>query len=324
MRYQVDVHLDGQGWLGQLAEDVRRGLTGTPKSLPPKYFYDAVGAALFDRITRLPEYYLTRVEESLLVEHGPTLMRGVAPEDIVELGSGSAEKTRVLLDARNGAGGAVRYVPVDVDPDGLETTAARLVKDYPFLSVHAVVGDFERHLAAVPASAGRRRLVLFLGSTIGNLDAPARHALLAGIRRLLAPGDRFLLGLDLVKDVAVLEAAYDDAAGVTREFNRNILRVVNRGAGGDFDPDAFRHLALYNRAAARIEMHLVSTARQTVHLRRLGLTVELAPEERIWTESSYKFTREVAAAELAAAGLAVERWLTDAGHRFALVLATPR
>jgi L-histidine N-alpha-methyltransferase len=322
VRYQVDVHLDVRGRLGQLAEDVRQGLTARPKSLPPKYFYDAVGSELFDRITRLPEYYLTRVEESLLVAHGPTLMRGLAPADIVELGSGSAAKTRVLFDAHTGAGGIVRYVPIDVDPEGLEDTAARLVKDYPFLSVHAVVGDFERHLAAVPAPAGRR-LVLFLGSTIGNLDPEARHALLAEVRGLLAPGDHFLLGVDLVKDVAILEAAYDDAAGVTAEFNRNILRVVNRGAGGDFDPEAFRHIARYDAAAARIEMHLSPATAQTVHLRRLGLTVEIAPDERIWTESSYKFTRASAAAELAAAGLTVERWLTDADERFALVLAAP-
>jgi L-histidine N-alpha-methyltransferase len=322
VRYRVDVHLDAQGWLGQLAEDVRRGLTMRPKSLPPKYFYDTVGAALFDRITRLPEYYLTRVEEGLLAAHGPDLMRGLAPRDLVELGSGSSAKTRALLDARNGAGGTTRYVPVDVDPEGLEDAAARLVKDYPFLHVHAVVGDFERHLGAVPAPVGRR-LVLFLGSTIGNLDPLARHALLAQVRRLLGPDDRFLLGVDLVKDVRVLEAAYDDAAGVTREFNRNILRVVNRGVDGDFDPEAFRHVAFYDAAAARIEMHLTPAAPQTIRLRRLGLTVEIAPGERIWTESSYKFTRESARAALETAGLSVEQWLTDPERRFALVLAAP-
>lgn len=322
MRYRIDVHVDEQSRLRDLAEDVRRGLTGHPKVLPPKYFYDAAGSQLFERITRLPEYYLTRVEEDLLATFAPDLMRGLEPRDIVEIGSGSSTKIRRLLDERNGTRRTTRYVPVDVDVNSLEIAAARLAKDYPFLRVHAVVGDFERQLAEVPAPAGRR-LVLFLGSTIGNLDPPARHDFLLQVRRLLQPGDRFLLGVDLVKDTRVLEAAYNDAAGVTREFNRNILRVVNRGVDADFEPEAFRHLAFYNTAASRIEMHLVSTSRQTVRLRRLGLTVEMPPGEGIWTESSYKFTRESTRAALEAAGLSMTRWHADPDNHFALVLAAP-
>ncbi len=322
MRYQVDVHMDEQSRLGDLADDVRRGLTAHPKVLPPKYFYDTRGSGLFERITHLPEYYLTRVEARLLDALAPELMRGVTPGDIVELGSGCSAKTRQLLEAMNGSRRATRYVPVDVDLDTLEVTAARLIKDYPFLRVHAIVGDFERHLTGVPVRAGPR-LVLFLGSTIGNLDPPARHHLLDQVRRLLAPGDRFLLGVDLVKDVRLLEAAYNDAAGVTREFNRNILRVVNRGVGGDFRPEVFRHVAFYNDAAARIEMHLVPTSRQTVRLRRLGLTIDVSPEESIWTESSYKFTRRSTQEILEGAGLRMERWHADAENRFALALASP-
>ena len=322
MRYQVDVHMDEQSRLGDLADDVRRGLTAHPKVLPPKYFYDTRGSGLFERITHLPEYYLTRVEARLLDALAPELMRGVTPGDIVELGSGCSAKTRQLLEAMNGSRRATRYVPVDVDLDTLEVTAARLIKDYPFLRVHAIVGDFERHLASVPARAGPR-LVLFLGSTIGNLDPPARHHLLDQVRRLLAPGDRFLLGVDLVKDVRLLEAAYNDAAGVTREFNRNILRVVNRGVGGDFRPEVFRHVAFYNDAAARIEMHLVPTSRQTVRLRRLGLTIDVSPEESIWTESSYKFSRAGVEALLDDAGLRLARWHVDPANYFALALIQP-
>lgn len=322
MRIHVEVCIDEQGRRQALEEDVRRGLTALPKTLPPKYFYDDAGAALFERITELPEYYLTRAEARLVAELAPALMAELAPREIVELGPGSSAKTRRLLDGVNGNGRPVRYVPIDVDRPTLEAVAARFTADYPFLRVHALVGDFERHLGRVPAPAGRR-LVFFSGSTIGNLDRPARHALLREVRRLLGPGDRFLLGVDLVKDVARLEAAYNDAAGVTREFNRNILRVVNRGVGADFRPEAFDHVAFYNREAGRIEMHLAATAAQEVHLGRLGLTVHLAPGERIWTESCYKFTREGTRAMLEGAGLGLEAWYADREQQFALALAAP-
>jgi L-histidine N-alpha-methyltransferase len=217
----------------------------------------------------------------------------------------------------------VCYVPLDVDRPTLEATAERLLDDYPGLGVHAVVGDFERDLAHLPPSPGRR-LVMFLGSTIGNLDPAGRRRFLARVRRLLhGADDRFLLGIDLVKDTRVLEAAYDDAAGVTREFNRNILRVVNRGVDGDFRPEAFRHLAFYNAAASRIEMHLVADTAHEVRLRRLGLTIPFAAGEDIWTESSYKFTRDGVEAMLGEAGLRLVDWHGDPSEYFALALAGP-
>jgi L-histidine N-alpha-methyltransferase len=322
VRYQVDVHLHDQGQRQTLADDVRRGLGGHPRSLPPKYFYDAAGAALFERITELPEYYLTRVEAGLLDAVAPALMAALGPADLVELGPGSSAKTRRFLDARNG-GGPLRYVPIDVDEPGLAAVAAGLTADYPFLRVHALAADFERHLAHVPP-AGGRRLVLFLGSTIGNLDPPERQRLLGEVRALLRGDDRFLLGVDLVKDVATLEAAYNDAAGVTREFNRNILRVVNRAVGGDFRPEAFEHVAFYDAGRTRIEMHLVAAASQVVRLADLDLTLRFAAGEGIWTESSYKFTPASVRQALEKADLTLDAWHTDPQNRFALALAGPR
>ncbi len=320
MRYRVEVHADAHTRLKAMAEDVLRGLGARPRWLPPKYFYDAAGSRLFEEITRLPEYYLTRTENALLDRLAPALMRDLAPRDVVELGSGFSLKTRRLLDARGG--GALRYTPVDVDQTTVATSAERLLAEDPALEVHAIIGDFERHLVHVPPPSGRR-LVLFLGSTIGNLDAPARQTLLSQVRGLLRRGDRLLVGVDLVKDVAVLQAAYDDAAGVTAAFNRNILHVINRSLGADFEPAAFRHHAWYNAAESRIEMHLVAEQAQTVRVRSLGLTVRLERAESIWTESSYKFTRGSARAMLAAAGLRLEGWHTDADQRFALALAAP-
>jgi len=320
VRYRVEVHADAHTRLKAMAEDVLRGLGARPRWLPPKYFYDAAGSRLFEQITRLPEYYLTRTEDALLDRLAPGLMRDLAPRDVVELGSGFSLKTRRLLDARGG--GPLRYTPVDVDQTTVASSAERLLAEDPALQVHAVIGDFERHLVHVPPPSGRR-LVLFLGSTIGNLDAPARQLLLMQVRGLLRRGDRLLIGVDLVKDVAVLQAAYDDAAGVTAAFNRNILHVINRSLGADFEPAAFRHHAWYNAVESRIEMHLVAEQAQTVRVRGLGLTVKLERGESIWTESSYKFTRGSARAMLAAAGLRLEGWHTDADQRFALALAAP-
>jgi L-histidine N-alpha-methyltransferase len=324
MRYRLDIHTDERARQERLEADVRRGLTARQKSLPPKYFYDRAGSLLFERITELPEYYPTRTEAALLGEIVPELIGEFLPDDIVEIGAGSSEKTRRILDAATVGGRAVRYVPLDVDRLTLESTAAGLLRDYPELSVHAVVGDFERDLAHVPPPRGRR-LALFLGSTIGNLDGPERQRLLAALRTLLpGRGDRLLLGVDLVKDVKLLEAAYDDAAGVTRDFNRNILRVINRAVDGNFEPEAFRHRAFYNEDASRIEMHLVATTAQTVRLERLGLTVRFRPGEDIWTESSYKFTRSGVEAMLGGAGLGLARWHVDPANYFALALAAPR
>ncbi len=320
VRYHADVHMDEESRLRTLAEDVRAGLTRRPMTLPPKYFYDAAGSALFERITRLPEYYLTRAESLILQDLAPRLVGELTPADIVELGSGSSAKLRMLLEPMNGNGHLIRYVPVDVDASTLAAGAARLIGRYPFLNVHAVVGDFERHLARVPPPAGRR-LVLFLGSTIGNLDPGPRHRLLRRIRALLSgPEDRALIGFDLVKDVAVIEAAYNDSRGVTRDFNRNILRVVNRSVDADFEPEAFRHLAFYRGECERIEMHLTATARQEVRLRRLGLTIRIEEGEGIWTESSYKFTPAATRAMLQAAGLELVGWHVDPDERFALAL----
>jgi L-histidine N-alpha-methyltransferase len=321
VRYRVDVHADAHTRLKAMAADVLRGLGVRPRTLPPKYFYDAAGSRLFDEITRLPEYYLTRVEDALLDTLAPALMRTLMPRDVVELGSGFSVKTRRLLDARGGS--PLRYTPVDVDETTVAASATRLLATDPALEVHAVIGDFERHLVHVPAPSGRR-LVLFLGSTIGNLDPAERLALLTQVRSLLRRGDRLLLGVDLVKDTAVLEAAYNDAAGVTATFNRNILSVVNRSLGADFRPELFRHHAWYNTAAQRIEMHLVADRAQRVHVRDLGLTVDLEAGETIWTESSYKFTRASVRAMLTAAGLRLDGWHTDAGQRFALAVAARR
>lgn len=320
-RFRLDVHADEATFLAMLADDVRRGLEARPRWLPPKYFYDHAGSVLFERITELPEYYLTRVEEVVIRDVAPEVMRRVRPREIVELGPGSCRKVRFLYDVIGGRND-VRYVPFDVGRDGLAKAVGALIHDYPAVDVHAVIGDFERHLERVPPPVGRR-LVLFLGSTIGNFDPPARRTLLIQIGRLLGPGGRLLLGVDLVKDRGVLEAAYNDAAGVTREFNRNVLRVVNRELDGDFRPEAYRHHAFYRTEASRIEMHLIATAPQRVRLRRLGLVVELAEAEGIWTESSYKFTRESTETMLAEAGLAIDAWYTDAEGRFGLVLAQP-
>jgi L-histidine N-alpha-methyltransferase len=318
-RVTIDVRLHAAARRRALADDVRRGLTARPKTLPPKYFYDARGSALFDRITRLPEYYLTRAETAILRRRVPALVTRLAPDDIVEIGAGTGDKVRLLLDAR-ASNGRVRYVPVDVDADTMTAAAHALLARYDFLDVHGVVGDFEHHLRLLPA-ARERRLVLFLGSTIGNLDPAPRARFLATVRGLLGADGRFVLGLDLVKAPRVLEAAYDDRAGVTAEFNRNVLHVVNRALRADFVPDAFRHLARYDADAARIEMHLVAASPQRVTVRDLGLRVTIAADEGIWTESSYKFTRASAEAMLGAAGLVIEEWHTDARERFALVVA---
>jgi L-histidine N-alpha-methyltransferase len=321
MRFRADVHADDGARRRAMAADIRRGLTARPRWLPPKYFYDETGSRLFDEITRLPEYYLTRVEEALLAELAPALMHALAPEDVVELGSGFSRKTRALLGAR-ARQRPLRYTPVDVDASAVAGAAEHLLAEDPRLEVHAVIGDFERHLVHVPAARGRR-LVLFLGSTIGNLDAPARRALLRRVRGLLRRGDRLLLGVDLVKDPAVLEAAYNDAAGVTAAFNRNILHVVNRGLDADFRPEAYRHHAWYNAPASRIEMHLVPESPQTVTVRALDLTVRLEPTETLWTESSYKFTRASTEAMMREAGLGLQTWHADKQERFALAVAGP-
>lgn len=316
MGYRADVHVDDIERHAALARDVQAGLGDRPKSLPPKYFYDAAGSALFERITRLPEYYLTRAEHALLDAHAPGIVAEARPDEIVELGAGSPAKFRRLLTAMNGAR-ARRYVPIDVDDGVLAASARALLRVHPDLEIHAVVGDFERHLDRVPSPIGRR-LVAFLGSTIGNLDPPARQRLLADVRRLLGDDDRVLLGVDLVKDPATLHAAYDDAQGVTAAFNRNILHVVNRELRADFTPEAFRHEARWNDDAARVEMHLAAQGRETAIVQDLDLAVAVEPGETIWTESSHKFTRSSAEAMLRDAGLELVSWHTDGAYALAV------
>jgi L-histidine N-alpha-methyltransferase len=320
-RVVIDVRLDPRTRHRALAGDVARGLMSSPKTLPPKYFYDARGSALFDRITELPEYYPTRAETSILKSEAARLMARLAPDELVEIGAGTGTKLRTLLDARTSTA-QLRYVPVDVDGDTMTSAARALTERYAFLDVHGLVGDFERDLPHVPARVGRR-VVLFLGSTIGNLDPPPRRRFLGDVRRILGADDRFVLGIDLVKDRMVLEAAYDDAEGVTREFNRNVLHVVNRALGADFVPETYRHLARWNASDARIEMHLIPEIPQTIRIRALRLAVTITPDESIWTESSYKFTRTTAESMLADAGLQIEEWMTDVGGRFALLVAAP-
>jgi L-histidine N-alpha-methyltransferase len=317
----VDVHADEARFLARMAEDIRRGLTARPRQLPPKYFYDEAGSALFERITELPEYYLTRAEDAILRDGVGDLVRRLGPRDIVELGPGSCRKVRWLLDAL-GNGHGVRYVAMDVGRESLAQAVGALADEYPQMHLHAVVADFERHLGCLPPPTGRR-LVLFLGSTIGNFDPPARRVLLTQVRRLLGSDGRFLLGVDLVKDRKVLEAAYNDGDGITREFNRNILRVVNRAVEGDFVPEAWRHHSFYSMAATRIEMHLLAATPQRVHLRALDLVLDFEAGDGIWTESSYKFTRESVAVMLGEAGLALDEWHTDSEGRFGLALARP-
>ena len=321
-RLRIAVHLNGEGLLATMADEVRRGLTSTPKSIPPKYFYDERGSELFEQITELPEYYVTRTEHQILTSVGDELMATLQPGELVELGSGSSTKTRLLLAARSCPVHLKRYVPVDVSESMLRSTALQLLEACPFMDVHGVVGDFERDLGNLPPAVGRR-LVLFLGSTIGNLEPHQRGRFFADVRQLLGSDGRFLLGMDLVKDTGVLHAAYNDSAGVTAEFNRNILQVVNSSLHADFAPGAYRHHAFYNAAVSRIEMHLVSEGQQTVRVRDLDLAVQIAPGEAIWTESSYKFTRESVAAEMEAAGMRLEHWYTDSHQLFGLALAAP-
>jgi L-histidine N-alpha-methyltransferase len=317
---RVDVHVGPHDYERALAADVRAGLTATPKELPPKYFYDDRGSELFDAITRLPEYYPTRAERAILHAVAPDIASRTGADTLIELGSGTSEKTRLLLGALADHGTLERFVPFDVSETTLRAAAAAVADEYA-ISVHAVVGDFERHLGTLPR--GGTRLVAFLGSTIGNLTPAMRAGFLAEIAAGLEPGDGFLLGTDLVKPVDRLIPAYDDAAGITAEFNRNVLLVVNRALDADFDPDRFAHVARWDSDEQWIEMWLRSDAAQTVHVGGLDLTVEFGPGEAMRTEISAKFTRERVDAELAAAGLALDAWWTDPAGDFALSLARP-
>ena len=304
----------------QLARDVRRGFMASPKSLPPKYFYDQRGSELFERITMLPEYYLTRAETSILERVADDLVGSFRPEEIVEIGSGSSRKTQLLLSAL-GANGGRRFVPIDVSEDALRSAADRLLSSFPWLEFVGVVGDFERHLARIPRSG--RRLVAFLGSTIGNLTADQRVPFLRSVRAMLAEDDRFLLGVDLVKTSDRLHAAYNDAAGVTAEFNKNVLHVLNRELEGNLPVDHFEHRAFYDAKLERIEMRLMARRNIQARLQALDLDVSFRAGEELHTEISCKFRRETVERAFSGAGLALERWITDAPGDFALALGRP-
>ncbi len=320
---QIDSFL-APGGERSLADDVLDGLTRPFKELPPKHFYDTRGAELFDRICELPEYYPTRAERAILDGCAPQIAELTDAAELVELGSGTAAKTRVLLDALHAAGSLHRYVPLDVTEAMVRDCAAELVSLYPGLHVHGVVGDFERHLDGVPAPVnGGRRLVAFLGGTIGNFPPGSRRRFLRQIAALLRPQDQLLMGADLVKDPQVLEAAYDDSEGVTAEFNRNVLHVLNRELGADFQPDAFDHVALFDSRHEWIEMRLRSQHEQTVRVKALELSVHFAEGEEMRTEISAKFTRRRIEDDLAAAGLTLTHWLTDPDELFALTLSRP-
>ena len=315
-----------------LRADARAGLTATPKTLPPKWFYDAQGSELFEKITELPEYYPTRAERSILQAVAPEIAALTGATALVELGSGSSEKTRLLLSALRDAGTLRRYVPVDVSESALVAAGDALAAEYPDLAVHAVVADFEQYLGVSSGDADVTvngdggegpRLVAFLGSTIGNMVPAERAVFLRRARARLRPGDAFLLGTDLVKDPAVLVAAYDDAAGVTAAFNKNVLSVLNAELGADFDLDAFDHVAVWDPEREWIEMRLRATSAQPVRVNGLGLTISFASGEEMRTEVSAKFREAGVRAELAAAGLAMRSWWTDEEGRFGLSVSFP-
>jgi L-histidine Nalpha-methyltransferase len=308
-------------YLDALRADVRAGLTAVPKTLPPKYFYDARGSELFDEITRLPEYYLTRAETSILRRHSADIAALSRCESLVELGSGTSAKTRLLLRALLDGGSLREFVPFDVDPAVLTEASDALAAEFPGLAIAPFVGDFEHDIGSIPARG--RRTIAFIGSTIGNLEPGERALFLAQVGAALRPGDTFLLGTDLVKDTGRLLRAYDDAAGVTAAFNRNILRVVNRELDADFDVDEFRHVALWDARNEWIEMRLRSERAQRVTISDLGLVVSFAAGEELRTEISAKFRRERIEAELAAAGMRMVRFWTDQDGDFGLTLAEP-
>lgn len=302
-----------------LARDVRLGLSARQKALPPKYFYDDRGSRLFDRICDTPEYYPTRTELALLDRIADTLIDAARPTDLVELGSGAARKTRRLLDAMGRSGRPGRYVPFDVSESMLVDSSRQLLHDYPWLTIHGVVGDYEEHLDRIPR--GERRLILFIGSTLGNFAPNEAVRFLSRIREQMKENDRLLLGTDLVKNRAVLDAAYNDAQGLTAAFNKNVLSVINRELHADFEPDSFEHVAFFEPEKNQVEMYLRSRRRQEVHIRALDMSVHFEEGETIHTEVSRKFTRASLSRTLERAGLQLSEWYTPENEYFALSLS---
>ncbi|WP_225725352.1 MULTISPECIES: L-histidine N(alpha)-methyltransferase [unclassified Nocardia] len=318
----LDIYLSEADLTSALRTDARLGLTADPKWLPPKWFYDARGSELFEKITELPEYYPTRTERALLERVVGEIARTAQAEVLVELGAGSAAKTRLLLTALTADGPLKTYVPQDVSATALQDAADQIAAEFPGLAVHGVVSDFTDTLHNLPG--GGRRMIAFLGGTIGNLVPAERAEFLASIRDVLEPGEQLLLGAGLVIDPAVLVPAYDDAAGVTAEFNRNVLHVLNSRLGADFVPDKFEHVALWDAEQEWIEMRLAATEDMTVEIRELDLTVRFQRGEQLRTEISAKFRIDGLESELAAAGFDTEQVWTDPDDRFALVLAGRR
>ncbi len=317
-RLRVDVHLDpGEG--SSLRMDALRGLSASYKNIPSKYLYDARGSELFAQICDLPEYYPTRTEHALLRSVADRIIVLTKPTDIVELGSGDARKTRALLDVVDANGCDTRYVPIDVGEGMLRNTAASLLEDYRWLTIHGIVGDYERHLAKIPA--GKRKLFLFLGSTIGNLNPSYTHVFLRNLASHIGPDDRFLLGTDLVKPRAVLEAAYNDSSGVTAAFNLNMLNVLNRELDADFDPDDFEHVAFWKSRASRIEIQLRARRTLTARVEKLGRSFHFAKGEAMQTEISRKYTEASVAQMLQDAGLKLRHWFPSENNYFALSLS---
>ena len=317
--YTIDIHLGPADLEVALRRDVLRGLTASPKHLPPKWHYDERGSTLFDAITRLPEYYLTRCERSILDAHAGDIAAAAHADTLIELGSGTSEKTRLLLSAMSRAGTLERFVPFDVDEATLRSAAAAIAAEYPGVRVHAVVGDFERHLPLLPA--GGRRMVAFLGSTIGNLAPAVRSQFLTDLAAALAPGDMLLLGVDLVKSPDRILAAYNDPGGVTAAFSRNVLCILNHRLDADFDPEAFDHVPRWDAANEWVDIRLRARTAQTVRIAALDLRVEFADGEEMHTEISAKFRRDRLEGELAGTGLEVRRWWTDPGDGFGVALA---
>ncbi len=315
----LDHHRSGDAVTAELRADVVAGLTAVQKWLPPKWFYDAEGSELFEKITQLPEYYPTRSEREVLAAHAGDVAELTEAHTLVELGSGSSEKTRLLLDALTGHGTLEAFVPLDVSESALAEAAEAISKDYPGLAVRGVVGDFTQHLALLPG--GQPRLVAFLGGTIGNFLPAERAVFLRSVRDVLDEGEWLLLGTDLVKDPGILERAYDDAAGVTGEFDKNVLRVINSRLGANFDVDEFEHVSHWDAENEWVEMRLRARRPLSVDIPGAELTVAFAEGEHIRTEISAKFRPAGVEAELAAAGFALDRWWTDSQQRFGVSLA---
>jgi L-histidine N-alpha-methyltransferase len=321
MAYTIDVHLSPDEVRDQMKLDALRGLRGREKSIPPVWFYDERGSQLFEEITQLPEYYPTRAERALLEAHSPAIAELSKADTLVELGAGACDKTRVLLSALEDAGTLGRYVPFDVSDEFLRNAATTLSREFDTLDIHVVIGDFHHHLAEIPADG--RRMVAFLGGTIGNLDPAQRARFLFDLNCTMSSGDSLLLGTDLVKDRGRLVAAYDDSAGVTADFNRNVLRVLNEQLGGDFDPELFEHVAVWNEDEQWIEMRLRAAEATEVSLAEAGITVRFEAGEDLLTEISAKFTPERVEQELNEAGFVVEgMWGAEDGE-FLLTLAHP-